>query len=446
MISLLSFEGKIRPAPYALWSIAAFFSQHLLILVLLQSRPLSTNWQFYILPLRSLAALVRSSEATLILALAYGLLVAWVLAALAFRRAADANVSEWIAAAAIVPVVQIPAILFLCASPSRTLVRPPPLPGDFDSGKVQWVPAAQGVIAGVALTLLSVAVGALVFGVYGYGMFVVSPFVIGAVAAYFANRKQDVGQPATTRIALGATLLGGVSLVATALEGVLCIVMASPLAIPVALVGGLLGRSIARAGRRPVRDTLSGFALLPIVFATEYAFPPMTTFETYQTIGVNAPPETVWNAIVKMDTINEPLALPFHLGVAYPLRGEVLGEGVGAKRRGEFSTGIAIERVTEWIRCQRLAFVVANDVPAMQEISPYPEVHAPHAVGYFRTTLTSFDLARRPDGGTEIIERTFHQLKLDPAYYWLPMARWIVRENNARVLAHVQHQAEQSLK
>lgn len=125
------------------------------------------------------------------------------------------------------------------------------------------------MIAGVALTLLSVAVGALVFGVYGYGMFVVSPFVIGAVAAYFANRKQDVGQPATTRIALGATLLGGVSLVATALEGVLCIVMASPLAIPVALVGGLLGRSIARAGRRPVRDTLSGFALLPIVFATE---------------------------------------------------------------------------------------------------------------------------------------------------------------------------------
>jgi hypothetical protein len=91
-------RGKIRPAPYALWSIAAFFSQHLLILVLLQSRSLPTSWQFYILPLRSLAALARSSEATLILALAYGLLVAWVLAALAFRRAADANVSEWIAA------------------------------------------------------------------------------------------------------------------------------------------------------------------------------------------------------------------------------------------------------------------------------------------------------------------------------------------------------------
>jgi len=42
-------------------------------------------------------------------------IVGRVLAALAFRRAADANVSEWIAAATIVPVVQIPAILFCVA-------------------------------------------------------------------------------------------------------------------------------------------------------------------------------------------------------------------------------------------------------------------------------------------------------------------------------------------
>ena len=94
---------------------------------------------------------------------------------------------------------------FLCGSPPRDSVRPPPLPDDFDSGKVRWVPAAQGMIAGVALTLLSVTISALFFGVYGYGLSIVSPFIIGAIAAYFANRKQDVGPSATTRIALGAT-------------------------------------------------------------------------------------------------------------------------------------------------------------------------------------------------------------------------------------------------
>jgi hypothetical protein len=70
-------------------------------------------------------------------------------------------------------------------------------------------------------------------------------------------------------------------------------------------------------------------------------------------------------------------------------------------------------------------------------------VHAPHVIGYFRTSYTSFELVERANGHTELVERTTHQLKLDPVLYWLPMARWVVHANNARVLAHIQRQAEQ---
>ena len=152
----------------------------------------------------------------------------------------------------------------------------------------------------------------------------------------------------------------------------------------------------------------------------------------------------VWKSILSTDPIVGSLALPFRLGVAYPLRGEVLGEGVGAVRRGEFSTGTAIERVTEWTPNRKLAFVVVSDIPGMRELSPYQHVHAPHVAGYFRTTYTSFELVPRPDGGTDIVERTSHELRLDPVLYWLPMARWIVRQNNARVLQHIRRHAEQS--
>jgi hypothetical protein len=51
----------------------------------------------------------------------------------------------------------------------------------------------------------------------------------------------------------------------------------------------------------------------------------------------------------------------------------------------------------------------------------------------------------RLDGHTEIIERTSHEMKLEPILYWLPMARWVVDQNNARVLTHVQRQAERSV-
>jgi hypothetical protein len=80
-----------------------------------------------------------------------------------------------------------------------------------------------------------------------------------------------------------------------------------------------------------------------------------------------------------------------------------------------------------------------------RELSPYEHVHAPHVVGYFNSRVTSFELVLRPDGGTDIVERTSHELKLEPALYWLPLARWVVRQNNARVLAHIRRQAERSV-
>jgi Polyketide cyclase / dehydrase and lipid transport. len=442
-----SFKGQIRRLPYAAWSLGLFFSQHLVVLTVFKMLGVSRtlDWWFLVIPLRSLVTFDQdyTSNRVLLLAFAYLLIVAWALAALAFRRAANADISEWIAAAAMAPIIQIPVIAYLCIVPARVAGDGPPVAENDGAQHSSWAPAVQGVVAGLAFMLFAVAISTLLFGVYGYGLFVVSPFVIGAITAYFANRKRDLGARRTAQLVAGAIVLGGIGLVAIALEGSVCIIMASPLGLGVALIGGLLGRSIAVWGQRPPRQALSGLALLPLIFALEYVLPAETSFDTHQTIEVNAPAEAVWKAILHMDMSGEPLALPFLLGVAYPIRGDVVGEGVGALRHGEFSTGTAIERVTEWVPNRKLAFVVVNDVPSMRELSPYEHVHAPHVIGYFRTSYTSFELVERANGHTELVERTTHQLKLDPVLYWLPMARWVVHANNARVLAHIQRQAEQ---
>lgn len=184
--------------------------------------------------------------------------------------------------------------------------------------------------------------------------------------------------------------------------------------------------------------------MLPLIFAAEAALSGVTRFDTYQTIEVGASPAAVWRALLHMDTIEDEPGLPFRLGVAHPVRGDIIGEGgVGAVRHGEFSTGIAIERVTEWVPQRKLAFIVIDDVPAMRELSPY-ELHTPHLVGYFRTLDTSFELVPRGEHRTEIIERTTHELRLEPVLYWLPLARWVVAHNNARVLSHIRRQAERN--
>jgi uncharacterized membrane protein YhaH (DUF805 family) len=288
MIAPFSLQGHIGRLPYALWSLGVFFSQHLAILIMfwVQGMPLRPDLTFYMIPFRWLVAHSKVSDLTLVLALVYLLMVTWALVALAFRRAADAGAPEWVAATAIAQIVQIPFILFLCFAPP---VAPMDQSRDGDSPAASdsaWRTAVLGVVTGVGLTMATVAMGALVFGSYGYGMFVVSPVVIGATTGYLANRADDIGPAQTRLLVVCATALGGLALVGAALEGIVCIVMAAPIAIAVALVGGALGRAIARRTRRP---PVSAFAVLPLVFAVETALPASTNFDATETIAVAAP-------------------------------------------------------------------------------------------------------------------------------------------------------------
>lgn len=437
---MLSFNGEMRRLPYALAAFALFFSQHLALLAFSeQGRTPTLDYDFYLVPVHSFRALYDASSPLLSLTFVYLLIVAWALAALSFRRAADADINGWIAAAAIAPVIQVPVILFLCLVPSRTPTHAeqtgaPPT--------IAWAAAAQGVVVAIALTLIFVGLGALVFGIYGFAMFVASPFIIGAVTGYIANRRRTVTIEWTMVLVLLATTIGGMALIAAALEGIVCIMLAAPLGFGVAVIGGLLGRAIALRFGPSTRHTLGAVALVPLILVSEWLMPTTTRFDTQQSIEINAPPHAVWQSIVRMDMRDEPVALPYRLGLAYPLGGEVIGEGIGAVRRGEFSTGTALERVTEWLPDRKLAFVVEKDVPALRELSPYDHVHAPHVRGYFLTNLTSFELVPLPGNRTQLVERTSHELKLEPILYWMPLARLVIDLNNDRVLRHIKRRAE----
>src|SRR5262250_2637400 len=121
MMFLFSFKGRIGPLAYAATSFAILFSQYVAAFVAAKivGVPLTSDWELLITPLRSAVVVARASNLVLLLALAYWLIASWALAALAFRRTADANIAEWFATFVIAPIVQIAAILILCALPSR---------------------------------------------------------------------------------------------------------------------------------------------------------------------------------------------------------------------------------------------------------------------------------------------------------------------------------------
>lgn len=444
MTSPFSFRGKLSRWRYALGASAAFFAQHALVFAaaaaLDQTATLDTPW-FWINPARYLPV----TQPPPLLTIAAALLVLaslWALAALSLRRAADAGVSPTAAMLAIVPIVQIPAIAFLCWPSTRVddgVIEPPRVGEAMADARA----TTMGVLAGTGISVAAVWAAAAIFKDYGFALFVATPFIIALTTAFIANRRASIGHGATLRCVMLSLLQGSVALIFLALEGLICIVLASPLIALLGMIGGVFGKALASVGRkRGDTTTLASVALLPFLFAGETLAPPRAAFESHESIVIRAAPEDVWRTVTEMTPIPDPPGWPLNWGPAYPISGELFGEGVGAVRLGRFSTGVAYERVTAWEPGRALSFVVLSNPPMMRELSPYENIHAPHIEGYFRSTDVRFTITPLGDGSSRLDFVTRHELDIGPAPYWTPLARWMIHENKQRVMAHFKRQAE----
>ena len=298
-----------------------------------------------------------------------------------------------------------------------------------------------GTLAGVGIILLAVLISALVFRAYGWGLFVLTPFVVGFTTGYLVNRHELQTMKTTNALVLLAAALGCLGLIMFALEGLICLVLASPLAALLAIGGGALGRRAARLGKEPA-GPLYCVALLPLMFAADAISPPDALMLTDESIVIDAQPSRVWQAVTSDDPIWEPPTLVGRLGLAYPERGHLEGKGVGATRSGFFSTGVAREKVTEWQKDRTFGFVVLKQPPAMTEMSPYHHVHAPHVNGYFETGETRFEIEPLDGQKTRLTILAAHHLRIDPIIYWQPIARWAASSNTRRVLRDIRSKAE----
>jgi uncharacterized membrane protein YhaH (DUF805 family) len=449
MTLLPSFHGSISRRAYLIGSLAPLIAQYLVHILVYNFAPLDSGWEFPVIVFPSPAISAAfwflpggfaAAKPALMLLAFLDISVAWSLLALAIRRARSTDRSATWACLVSVPVIQIFTIYWLGEEPLPTTENAyGPTP------HVSINTALKGLLVGLTVTVVLEVVSTLVFRTYGFFLFFASPFIIGCITGYIGNRRTDIGPGATAKLVIGACFLGAVGLLAIAVEGVLCLALATPLIALIAWLGGIVGRTIAvhGPGATPRRTALS-MVVLPLFFAIDVIAPPNVAFESTENIEVPASDRAVWDAIVHMGPIPSPPAAPFRWGLAYPMSGSIHGAGVGAIREGVFSTGVAYERVTEWQPPRRLSFIVLTDPPTMRELSPYQDVHAPHVNGYFRTVDARFTIAPLANGHTLLTLDTRHELKLNPYLYWLPIAKWAIHANKTRVLRHFAQQAEGS--
>jgi len=433
---------------YLLVAPILLLSENLAVILTFRARgiQLIRDESFWLAPLARLTELSSLPALWAALLTLFFLLTAWALVIVSLRRAARSRTGYGLAFLMLIPGIKIAAVALLAVLPVRA-VRSDEDDGsdavdarDLDEPMIV-AHLVQGALAGMAIIVAAVLVSALTFGAYGWGLFVLTPFTTGMTTAYIANRQVAIGGKRTMQLVLGAAALGCAALLALALEGLVCVLLIAPLGALMAMAGGAVGLGFAGIGHQRGKPLLT-VALLPAVFVLEAAMPPFAAIQSQDSVIVAARPIIVWRALTSDAPIVEPPGLVGRAGLAYALGGRILSPGVGGDRLGYFSTGVARERITQWTPGRRLAFAVVRQPPAMEEMSPYRRVHAPHVNGYFDTGTTRFDLAPLPGGRTRLTIHTDHVLRIDPIPYWEPLARWAIHRNSRRVLDDIREKAE----
>ena len=367
----------------------------------------------------------------------------WISVTMSVRRSVASTGSSFLGLLILVPVVNFATMFLLCILPNRkprSNQSDVPVATPIPTNRVRS--AVSGMFISIAGSLVLYALSVTVFERYGILLFFGMPVLVGVVTSYMFNRGEIQSTGQSILVAeLGILLCSGAILV-FAIEGIICIVMLYPLAAVITIIGALVGRSMATNQATGRGVTTSLLLLLPMLAGADLATHETPLYEVVSSVTIDAPPEDVWPNVIGFSELDSPPAWYFELGIAYPLRATIDGEGVGAIRHCEFSTGAFVEPITIWDKPNRLTFDVTKQPPPMHELSPYRHVHPPHLDGYLNCKKGEFRLKRLPDNRTLLEGSTWYEFKMYPQGYWTLWSDTSIHLIHDRVLKHIKKLSE----
>ena len=366
----------------------------------------------------------------------------WIGVSMSVRRAADAGLPPVVGLGFAIPVLNWLTMIGLSLLPSA---RVPHWSAATPGAAARNVKGALvGMVLAIMLGMVSMATVVRLSGGYGLSLFFVTPLMMGTLIGLFTNHPvpRPLGDSILT--ALLAVMLTGGAIAIFALEGVICLLMAAPIAIVAALMGAVVGHAIAIHGRHAIVPVLLTAAMVPLLGTAERAIEQPTVHEVLSVQHIAAPPDVVWRHVIAFSEMAPPTEWIFRTGIAYPMRARLVGEGVGAIRHCEFSTGAFVEPITAWEPGRRLAFDVASQPRPMNEWGVAGPLHPPHLDTLLRSRRGEFRLIALPDGGTRLEGRTWYELRAAPTLYWQLWSDQIIHRIHMRVLAHIAAASEHS--
>ena len=445
---LCQWSGKISRGPFLLWAGILFAIKYnvdrlLLLGVFHREWSLFSYFEQPFAGIQSLSPAQNPKEALVLLLVSLPFL--WVGLVLCVKRLRSAHLPFWLVVLFVAPIAKWFLFVALGIVPERDMKQAE------TNRTVRWLPkslmgsAALAVVVTAFFALVATFFSTVILHGYGWGLFVGVPFCMGFFSVIIYSGRQPRGMGESMAVATASLAIAGVVLLVVAFEGVVCLIMAAPLALITGLVGAVAGHAVM-AGRRQ-RSTPQLFCVpilaMPMMFASEALLPDSPpVLKVVTAVEVEAPIETVWKHVVEFAELPPPTELIFKLGIAYPIRAAIQGKGKGAVRTCTFSTGPFVEPIEVWNEPRLLKFRVTSNPAPLQEWTPYKEIHPPHLNGFLVSEDGQFQLTQLPGNRSRLEGTTWYRHTMWPARYWQIWSDGIIHLIHYRVLNHVKELAE----
>lgn len=259
--------------------------------------------------------------------------------------------------------------------------------------------------------------------------FTVLPILMGIIGAWYWRHENlgwasILGRSATNMFI--AIALSGLFLH----EGIICLIIVSPLLFVFIAIGGLVGRAMFKKNNDTLNMSIT--SLLLIVYVINAASKPEYVNEVSDTITINAPIKKVWPLVVAYDrNTSDNKYWLFKAGLPSPVQSTVAAYKVGADRKCIFSNGYAFdERIVTYDENRNLTFDITN------------QPRDPEIMGHIDIMRGQFLLHDNGNGTTTVIGNSWYKLYVAPVWYYDIWARSIVRNVHIRVMEHVKELSE----
>ncbi len=284
------------------------------------------------------------------------------------------------------------------------------------------------------------------FSVMTMGFVFIMPIILGVVTLYFANSESRsswiyrIFMPwATASLCLLLSFITG-------MEGTICLIMAVPIYLPLASLGGVVGGAFFTVydSNRLNSFALGALLIMPfIVSGVEERYPlDDKILQVDTSILINAPSDIVWSQITRIPKITEPQESFFYtMGFPRPVEATLSYEGVGGIREAKFEKGLMfLETITDWDNQKKLTFKIRSE-PANTPLTTL-DSHVVVGGRYFDTLIGQYEIEKINDRQVRLHLFSRYRLSTRFNFYAEVWSDFLMRDIQQNILRVIRSRSE----